>query len=186
MGYLLLIGAAWLGWRTVVLLVRLAHRSAAFQRIAQGSGLLVDLMAALGARALVADSGIMPGMRVLVIGELSAACVRELERRLGGEGRLTRRGMGEGLPSPSPDEAGFDFIWLSSGLERLPDPPAGLVRLHALLPPGGRIAVTEVFHEEGAPDRGGLVALLEEAGFIEVEHEDGIGHHTGKGRKAPA
>lgn len=120
-------------------------------------------------------------MRVLEIGIAGEAWSRALEGRVGPGGSIRVLAAGDlAGPLPLPDGS-LDFIWMVSAVERLPDPCAILRECRRILAPAGRIALTEAFLDPGAPGRGDLVALLEGAGFRQVEHEEGIGHHTARG-----
>jgi ubiquinone/menaquinone biosynthesis C-methylase UbiE len=85
---------------------------------------------------------------------------------------------------PSPDRT-FDVVLSSLMMHHLPAPVKrqGLVQIARVLKPGGRLIIADFTHKQDRKARaarfhaGGsrlhdLVALVEEAGFVRVEHEE--------------
>jgi ubiquinone/menaquinone biosynthesis C-methylase UbiE len=125
--------------------------------------------------ALASDVGSM------VLAEPSAGMLAVAREKLAAAGPANVTAIPFDLQSGPPEGGPFDLAVSLLVLHHVEDTPAALATLHAMLAPGGRIALLDLdaedgtFHEdqEGIHhhgfDRGSLGDLARAAGFLEVE-----------------
>ena len=142
-----------------------------------GTGLLTQALAAASGPATRTDTS--AGMRQVMEDKVAAGALPP----------ATRVWDLDLAAGPLPDER-FDVVVSLMALHHIPDTPAVLANVAALLEPGGHLAVVDLdaedgsFHGHGADvhhgfDRAELAELLRDAGFVDVSIGDC--HHVVRG-----
>ena len=76
------------------------------------------------------------------------------------------------------DEASFDKVFITSGLNKLSEPEKILEEAFTQLKPDGQLVIDQRFWDPGFMPRKRIVALAREAGFRWVGNPGNIFHHT--------
>ncbi len=136
-------------WRAVTVAALAPTPGMVVVDVAGGTGALAELIAARGARVVVAD--------------LSYEMIRVGTRRVGAAVDWT---VADALRLPLPD-ASVDAVTIAFGLRNLNDTRAGLAEFHRVVRPGGRLAVLEFSRPVRRPIdmlyRRGVLAMLPRA-----------------------